>query len=225
MHDSDSTRSDQNSIVPTQFSSRVVGTAIWAISSVIGYTWRISLSGQIAIAPSIKADYGRIFAFWHSQLLPLSFIFRSCRINAIVSRSRDGILASYIAGKWHHSIISGSSHRGGTAVLRQSIKVLREKGAIAITPDGPRGPREVVKSGAAQLAALSNAPVIILTVQPQRAWRFKSWDRFMIPKPFSNVNIHISEPVYAKEAPVSNDNVESVRALIQERFNEATTLA
>lgn len=225
MHKSDNTRSDQNTHVPAKFSSRAAGTAIWALSSVIGFTWKVSLSGQTDMAPSERAAYGRIYAFWHSQLLPLSFTFRDCGIHAIVSRSRDGILASYIAGKWRHSIISGSSHRGGTAVLRQSIKVLNGQGSIAITPDGPRGPREVVKSGAAQLAALSGAPVIILTVKPQQVWRLKSWDRFMIPKPFTSVNIHVSTPLFAGDVPDSDDKVESVRTLIQERFDVASKLA
>ncbi|MBN1604295.1 MAG: lysophospholipid acyltransferase family protein [Chitinispirillaceae bacterium] len=225
MHISEDSRSDHNTLVPAQFSSRAAGTAIWALSSAIGFTWKVSLSGQTNMAPSERADYGRIYAFWHSQLLPLSFKFRDSGIHAIVSRSRDGILASYIAGKWRHSIISGSSHRGGTAVLRQSIKVLNDQGSIAITPDGPRGPREVVKSGAAQLAALSGAPVIILTVKPQQVWRLKSWDRFMIPKPFTRVNIHVSAPLYAGDVPDSNDKVESVRTLIQEKFDVASKLA
>jgi lysophospholipid acyltransferase (LPLAT)-like uncharacterized protein len=225
MHKSDITISDQNPLVPAQFSSRVAGTVIWALSSAIGFTWKVSLSGQTDMAPSERADYGRIYAFWHSQLLPVSFTFRNSGTHAIVSRSRDGILASYIAGKWRHSIISGSSHRGGTAVLRQSLNILKDQGGIAITPDGPRGPREVVKPGAAQLAALSGAPVIILTVKPQRAWRFKSWDQFMIPKPFTRVNIHISAPLYARDIPDSDNKIESFRTLIQERFDAASKLA
>jgi lysophospholipid acyltransferase (LPLAT)-like uncharacterized protein len=135
------------------------------------------------------------------------------------------MLASYIAGKWGHSIISGSSHRGGSTVLRQSLKTLHRKDAIAITPDGPRGPKEQVKSGAAQLALLSKAPVIVLSVYPQNAWRLNSWDKFMIPKPFSKLTIHVSTPIYASEAPESDDKVESVRKLIQGRFDEAAAMA
>jgi lysophospholipid acyltransferase (LPLAT)-like uncharacterized protein len=225
MQESERTSSEQNIVTPAHFSSKFTGTAIWAFSSAIGLTWRVRLSGNTSMAPSCSSDQGRIFAFWHSHLLPLSFFFRNSSITAIVSRSRDGILASYIAGKWGHSVISGSSHRGGSTVLRQSLKTLHQKQSIAITPDEPRGPKEQVKSGTAQLAMLSKAPVIVLSVYPQNAWRLNSWDKFIIPKPFSKLTIHVSQPVYANEAPESDDKVESIRKLIQRRFDEAATMA
>jgi lysophospholipid acyltransferase (LPLAT)-like uncharacterized protein len=72
---------------------------------------------------------------------------------------------------------------------------------------------------------LSKAPVIVLSVYPQNAWRLNSWDKFIIPKPFSKLTIHVSQPVYANEAPESDDKVESIRKLIQRRFDEAATMA
>jgi lysophospholipid acyltransferase (LPLAT)-like uncharacterized protein len=216
---------EESSATPVRFSSRLVGTVIWALSSLIGLTWRVSLSGHASLSPASKSNAGRIFAFWHSNLLPLTFIFRNCHVNAIVSRSRDGILAAYVAEKWGHAIISGSSHRGGSVALRQSLKVLKENGTVAITPDGPRGPKEIVKAGASQLAVMSGAPVIVLSVHPDRAWRLKSWDRFMIPKPFSKVTVHVSEPLHAKTIISVNDRVEEVRNAIQGRFDESATMA
>jgi lysophospholipid acyltransferase (LPLAT)-like uncharacterized protein len=184
------------------------------------------LSGHPSLSPaSPPSDSGRIFAFWHSNLLPLTFIFRNCKVHAIVSRSRDGILAAYVAEKWGHTIISGSSHRGGSAALRQSLKVLKNSGTVALTPDGPRGPKEIVKAGASQLAVMSGAPVIVLSVHPQRAWRLNSWDRFMIPKPFSKVSVHVSEPIHADSISTADDRVEEVRKAIQGRFDEATAMA
>jgi lysophospholipid acyltransferase (LPLAT)-like uncharacterized protein len=216
---------EEPSTTPVRFSSRFAGTAIWALSSLIGITWRVTVSGHPSLSPAFIANSGRIFAFWHSHLLPLTFIFRNCKVNAIVSRSRDGVLAAYVAEKWGHTIISGSSHRGGSAALRQSLKVLKENGTVALTPDGPRGPKEIVKAGASQLAVISGAPVIVLSVHPQSAWRLNSWDRFMIPKPFSKVTVHVSEPVHAGTIPPSDDKVEEVRKAIQGRFYEAATMA
>jgi lysophospholipid acyltransferase (LPLAT)-like uncharacterized protein len=216
---------EESSTTSVKLSSRLAGIAIWSLSSLIGFTWRVSLSGNPSLSPASNSDSGRIFAFWHSNLLPLTFIFRNCRVNAIVSRSRDGILAAYVAEKWGHTIISGSSHRGGSAALRQSLKVLKDNGTVAITPDGPRGPKEIVKSGASQLAVMSGAPVIVLSVHPQRAWRLNSWDKFMIPKPFSNVTIHVSEPVHAGAISTGDDRVEEIRKVIQGRFDEAAKMA
>lgn len=210
---------------PVKFSSRIAGRAIWALSSLIGYSWRVKLSGHTSLSPATSSGSKRIFAFWHSHLLPLTFIFRNCHTNAIVSRSRDGILAAYVAQKWGHTIISGSSHRGGSAALRQSLKVLKENGTVALTPDGPRGPKEIVKAGASQLAVMSGAPVIVLSVHPQSAWRLNSWDKFMIPKPFSKVTVHVSEPVHADSVMAAHDKIEEVRKAIQGRFDEAATMA
>jgi lysophospholipid acyltransferase (LPLAT)-like uncharacterized protein len=217
--------SEESSATPVRFLTRLAGTAIWALSSLIGFTWRVTISGNASLSPASHSGSGRIFAFWHSNLLPLTFIFRNCHVNAIVSRSRDGILAAYVAEKWGHTIISGSSHRGGSAALRQSLKVLKDNGTVAITPDGPRGPKEIVKAGASQLAVMSGAPVIVLSVHPQQAWRLKSWDKFMIPKPFSKVTVHVSEPVQAGTIPPVDDRVEEVRKVIQGRFDEAATMA
>ncbi|HEX2955714.1 MAG TPA: lysophospholipid acyltransferase family protein [Chitinispirillaceae bacterium] len=215
----------ESNTTPVRFSTRLAGTAIWALSSLTGFTWRIRLSGYPSLSPASPASSGRIFAFWHSHLLPLTFIFRNCHVNAIVSRSRDGVLAAYVAERWGHTIISGSSHRGGSMALRQSLRVLKENGSVAITPDGPRGPKEIVKAGAAQLAAVSGAPVIILSVHPHCAWRLNSWDRFIIPKPFSKLTVHVSEPVYAGNIPPSDDHAEDVRKAIQGRFDDVATMA
>lgn len=217
--------SEESSTTQVSLSSRLAGTAIWALSSLIGFTWRVTVSGNSSLSPAFRSGSGRIFAFWHSNLLPLTFIFRNCQVNAIVSRSRDGILAAYVAEKWGHTIISGSSHRGGSAALRQSLKVLKENGTVAITPDGPRGPKEIVKAGASQLAVMSGAPVIVLSVHPQRAWRLNSWDKFIIPKPFSKVTVHVSEPVHAAAISQADDRVEEVRIAIQGRFDDAATMA
>lgn len=143
--------------------------------------------------PSAKST---IYAFWHSRLLVTSFIFRKTGKTAVVSSSKDGRIAADVAMKWGHEIIYGSSSRGGLAALRQCVKVLRKGGSIAITPDGPRGPKEVVKPGVAQIAIMSGAPVVPISVEADRAWHLKSWDRFMIPAPFAKLTITLGEPIY-----------------------------
>ncbi|MFP4165056.1 MAG: lysophospholipid acyltransferase family protein [Chitinispirillaceae bacterium] len=169
---------------------------IWLIGSLLGKTWR----KEIISPPSVdifnpEAD-STVYAFWHSRLLVSSFVFRKTGKSAVVSSSKDGRMAADVAMKWGHEIIYGSSSRGGLAALRQCVKVLKNRGSIAITPDGPRGPREVVKPGVAQISIMSGAPVVPISVNCSRAWHLKSWDRFLIPTPFSKVTITLGEPIY-----------------------------
>ena len=154
-----------------------------------------------------------MYCFWHSQILTLSFIFRSTRKTALISKSRDGQRAAVIAKLWGHDVIYGSSSRGGMSGLRQCLRVLGKKRSIVITPDGPRGPREVVKAGIAQIALLSQAQVVPISIFPSHVWRLKSWDSFMIPKPFSKIDIVFGEPLCSSHW--GECSVEELRTIIQ----------
>jgi lysophospholipid acyltransferase (LPLAT)-like uncharacterized protein len=137
----------------------------------------------------------KIYCFWHASLLVVSYLFRNTGKVAVVSKSRDGMIAAGVAARWGHGVVFGSSHRGGVGVLREGVRALRERRSLGITPDGPKGPRETAKPGAAQIALLSGAPVVTIKVDAKRAWRLKSWDRFMIPYPFAKINVTLSGPI------------------------------
>jgi lysophospholipid acyltransferase (LPLAT)-like uncharacterized protein len=200
-----------------QFRFDKVSFAIWAISSLLGKTWRINLNIPEKLSDPRWIDGpARIFCFWHSQLLTISYVFRNTGKTAVVSPSRDGMRAAIVAKHWNHEIISGSSSQGGSAALRQCLKTLSKNKSIAITPDGPLGPREIVKPGVAQIAHISRAPVITLSTIPAHAWRLKSWDRFMIPKPFTKIKIIAGTPIVNTEQ--SDDAVEKLRIRIEERL-------
>jgi lysophospholipid acyltransferase (LPLAT)-like uncharacterized protein len=165
------------------------------VGTILGKTWRYTVTGTKAIDPFRDRNNGIIYCFWHSHILVLSFIFRNIGVKAVVSSSRDGDRASAVAQRWDHETIRGSSSHHGISVLRQCVRELRKKQNIVIIPDGPRGPREIVKPGVARIALLANAPVFPVSALPKKAWRLNSWDRFIIPKPFSMIELRIGEPI------------------------------
>lgn len=196
-----------------------VSFSIWLTGSILGKTWRVSVKSRPQPDPYNDFGTGRIYSLWHSQLLPLAFIFRNTGKTAVISRSRDGVRAANVTKKWKYDVIYGSSSKGGMAALRQCIRVLKMNRCAVITPDGPRGPREIIKNGIAQLSLISGAPVVPISAFADSYWRLKSWDRFVIPKPFSKITVHVAEPVYPQK--ITGDNkLEQMKTLIQEKMND-----
>jgi lysophospholipid acyltransferase (LPLAT)-like uncharacterized protein len=173
-----------------------VSRTILALGGLLGRTWRVSLSDPVDLDPYNDRERGRIYVFWHSHLLALSYIFRRTGKTAVVSESRDGKRAAAVAQRWGHSIILGSSSHGGMLVLRACARDLRNGRNIVITPDGPRGPAQTIKPGVAQIALVSGAPVVPISMVPRHAWRLRSWDRFCIPMPFTRIRVRLGEPIH-----------------------------
>jgi hypothetical protein len=128
-----------------------------------------------------------VYAFWHRSLLSCAWRFRNLNIAILISPSFDGELIARTVELLGFKVIRGSSSRGGAAGLRNMERAFREGRCCAITADGPRGPAMVAKPGVVQLAQLVGEKVGAFYVLPLRAWQLNSWDRFLIPKPFSRV--------------------------------------
>jgi lysophospholipid acyltransferase (LPLAT)-like uncharacterized protein len=136
-----------------------------------------------------------IFVLWHGRLLPLGYVHRGQGVYGLASLSADGEYIARILQHWGMPMVRGSSSRGGDTAFREMVRVVRSGASMSITPDGPRGPREVLKPGVLQLAQLTGAPLIPVAAAADRAWWFESWDRFLIPKPFARVAVDYAEPV------------------------------
>jgi lysophospholipid acyltransferase (LPLAT)-like uncharacterized protein len=128
-----------------------------------------------------------IYALWHRSLLACAWRFRNRDIAILISESFDGELIARTVARLGFVPIRGSSSRGGAPGLRNMERSFLAGHICAFTADGPRGPAMVAKAGAAQLATLVGADVGAFYVLPERAWVVRSWDRFLIPKPFSRV--------------------------------------
>jgi lysophospholipid acyltransferase (LPLAT)-like uncharacterized protein len=129
-----------------------------------------------------------IFAFWHRSLLTCAHRFRNRDIAILISRSFDGELIARTVELLGFRAIRGSSSRGGASALRQIAEAYRAGHICAFTADGPRGPAMVAQPGPVHLAQLVDAPWAgTFYALPLSAWQLNTWDRFLIPKPFSRV--------------------------------------
>jgi hypothetical protein len=200
-----------NDLIPLDF----VSAAILLIGSVLGKTWRVTLSGTKLIDPFKDRDKGVIYCFWHSHLLPMTYIFRGIGVKAVVSSSKDGDRITAVAQRWRHGTIRGSSSLHGLSVVRECVRELKQGQNIVLMPDGPRGPREIVKPGVAQIALLANATVFPVIALPAKTWRLNSWDRFMVPRPFTAIDMRIADPLYPSQFKQTGDPVASFTSEIQ----------
>ena len=164
---------------------------------------------------------GVIFAFWHNRLLLMPYISRGRQAAVLISQHRDGELISRTMSFFGFSSVRGSSTRGGGAALRRMPKLLRKGTDVAITPDGPRGPRYQVQPGAVYLARLSGCPVYPVTFASDRFRSFNSWDRFQVPKLFSRGVFVWGKPVRV----VRSDDLEEKQRELEATLREITDRA
>ena len=158
-------------------------------------SWTVEVDGE---APwRALADHGKPYVLlcWHDALLPLLWWHRRRGITIVVSEARDGRYLAAWGRRLGYFESRGSSTRGGVRALLGAVRTLRAGRPAAFTPDGPRGPRRIFKDGALVAAQRGRAPVIAVHAAASRAWRLRSWDRMLVPKPFARVRIAYGIPV------------------------------
>jgi lysophospholipid acyltransferase (LPLAT)-like uncharacterized protein len=161
----------------------------------LGATLRYEDVCEPGAVPGYDSPPPAIYAFWHRCLLTGAWRFRKYGLTILISRSFDGELIARTVERLGFIAIRGSSSRDGAPGLRNMQRAYLAGHYCAFTADGPRGPAMVAKPGAAQLAQLVNTTVSTCYLHPHRAWQLSSWDRFLIPKPFSRVTIAWTHPV------------------------------
>lgn len=148
---------------------------------------------EFFLAPSYPSE-SYIVAFWHGELLMQPFLYKRIRkggkISVMISEHFDGEIIAKIISHFGFKSVRGSSSRGGARVLIEAIKKLKEGEDVAITPDGPSGPRHSVAEGIVALAQKTNAKIVVFNCKPSGYWSLKSWDKFVIPKPFSTLSFY-----------------------------------
>ena len=168
--------------------------------------------------PVDPAQRRYLYAFWHEALL--APIAARPKARVLISQHRDGELIAQACGWLGLGVIRGSTARGGSQALLEMIRG-GDQTHLAITPDGPRGPRREIKPGMVMVASQAGLPIILVGIGFTRAWRAASWDRFAVPLPFSTLVGVISEPI---EVPPDLDRagMQHFQRMIQERFLELT---
>ncbi|MGZ8392689.1 MAG: lysophospholipid acyltransferase family protein [Gemmatimonadales bacterium] len=162
-------------------------------------TWRFSVLHEERWRGLRDAKRPHVFLLWHEVLLPLLWHHRNQGVALVVSEARDGQYLSDLAASLGYRMVRGSSTRGGARALLGAVRELRASGAVAFTPDGPRGPRRELKPGVVAAAQRGGGVLVPVHAEADRAWRLHSWDRFMIPKPFARVSITYGRPFKVSE--------------------------
>lgn len=167
--------------------------------------------------PKVEESEAFIFVVWHGDLLFQPLNYRKLRkdktLKAMISQSKDGEIISKVFSLFGIEAIRGSSSKGAAKALISTIKEIKNGNDVALTPDGPRGPRFSIAKGVYAIASKSNARVIAMGAQPSKYWQFNSWDRFVLPKPFGRIDFYLSEPF-----EIANLDEESANKLIKDKI-------
>jgi lysophospholipid acyltransferase (LPLAT)-like uncharacterized protein len=171
--------------------------------------------------PGFRGRY--IYAFWHENILLPAYHYGRPDIWVLISRHADGQLIAEAARHLRFRVVAGSTTRGGAEALRQMVR-LSEHGHLAITPDGPRGPRRRVQPGVVYLSARTGLPIIPIGIAFASAWRMRSWDRFALPRPGSAAACVTTEPIAVPEE-LGRSGLEDYRLRVEEALHRATVEA
>ena len=204
--------------------------------------WFISLAGYLAIrliCPTLRyaisweeppstpdAIYEKpvIYSFWHRAVFPAAWMWRRLGIAVMVSRSFDGEYIARIIERLGFVAVRGSSSRGGSEALRGMRDELQKGAAVAFTIDGPRGPKYIAKPGPVLLARSTGLPMAAFYVALSDLWVLKTWDEFMIPKPFSKALVRVSAKMQVPKN-ASDTEIRHWQAQLQTALERVTKFA
>lgn len=217
----------------------LLGRLIWSYMVLCARTIRWTIEGEEAFRASWQQDHGLIVAAWHSRILLIpsiwSRIARKLPANAyqtsmLVSLSRDGEAVAKAVEQLGLDTVRGSSankgkrkDKGGVAAIAEASRRLRSGSVVCITPDGPRGPAETVQAGPVLLAQRTGAAIIPYALAVRPVWRLDTWDRFMIPFPFSKGAMILGEPIQlskTEQAEAGQARVQAAMDAVQHRADD-----
>jgi hypothetical protein len=175
------------------FKYKVVPFLLYLVVKIIYFT-----NKKVFHHPKLKNDESFIFVAWHGDLLaqPINYFVNrpTGTVKTMISQSKDGEIIAKVYSLFGIESIRGSSSKGATKALISTIREIKAGVDVALTPDGPRGPRHTVADGVIAIAQKSGARIVVLNSKPDSYWQFKSWDKFILPKPFGKIDFYMSEP-------------------------------
>lgn len=184
-----------------KFTSPLAVGSVALVSSALVRNWMgtldyAALYADPAVDPVHPGYRGsKIYVFWHENILFPLALRGHCRIAMLLSRHDDANVLGRVAGMMGFDTIRGSTFHGGAVVLRQLAERARDRN-LAITPDGPRGPRRSLAPGCIYLAGSLGIPIVAMGFGYDRPWRLTTWDQFAIPRPFSRARAIVSRPIF-----------------------------
>jgi lysophospholipid acyltransferase (LPLAT)-like uncharacterized protein len=190
--------------------------AAYPLAAALGGTLRWRVDGAEHYERLMRAGRPPILALWHGRILPATLYWRNRGIVAMTSENFDGEWIARLMRRFGFRAARGSTSRGGARALVQLRRELAAGRVAAFTVDGPRGPARSAQPGAVWLAGATGHPVLPFHLEADRCWAARSWDRAMIPKPFSTTAIAIGEPMAV--AGTGEEVVEQARRELEQRL-------
>ena len=188
------------------------------------FIWIIFLTCKKSFSKTNLTNEPCVVLFWHGRLALMSFAYvhwwtngqnPQRRAKVMISDHKDGEIIARVISFFGIDAIRGSSSKGAVKALAQSFRELKSGIDVIITPDGPRGPYHRVADGAVVIAQKQNAPIQILNYEASKFWQLKSWDKMIIPKPFSKISYTLSPPF-----SVTDMALEAARGLIKKEMEK-----
>ena len=168
-----------------------------------------------------RADGRAVYVTWHQRMSYNFHYFGSHHVTMMISQSRDGEYATRVAKWLGFKNVRGSSTRGGSMALKKLIQKVNEGETGGMLADGPLGPARVAKIGSVVMARDAQVPIIPVVWGADRCWTLNSWDRYLIPKPFTRLVLYYCEPILVPRS-AQGEALEAFRMLLEERLNLGT---
>jgi hypothetical protein len=190
--------------------ARILSFIGWSLMSLWSRTLRVRFVNRETLPGQEAEGKNLIYAFWHGRQFLLFHTHRDSNIVIPASESRDGEIQAGIIGRFGFGVVRGSSKRKGAQAFMGLMKALRNGKSIALAVDGPRGPIYEVKQGITSLAGKLGKPIVPVVMSAKRSWVLeKTWDKYMLPKPFTECVIMYGEPIMVNGT--SEDELENKR--------------
>jgi lysophospholipid acyltransferase (LPLAT)-like uncharacterized protein len=202
---------------------RIIIAAGYSFIRLIGPTLRVCFSREEGAQRTLD-ERPRITSFWHASIIPSTYIFRNCGVRVMSSNSYDGEYMGRIIRKFGFVAVKGSSSRNAVRALLGLRRALQEGWTVAFSLDGPRGPRQKVKPGPVALARSSGVPLSMYHIAVERAWVLNTWDRLIIPKPFSRVLLRYGTLVPVP-ADATDEDLERYQQQLQDSLDRVREFA
>ncbi len=189
-----------SSSIKTSRGSIVLGHVAAFAMKLWSMTLRYNINGHSGIVQPEIDPKPVIFALWHNRIFTMPPIWmhtggKNRKTVVLTSASRDGTTLSTAMEAFGIGSIRGSSSRRAVAALIGMKKALQDGSDVCVTPDGPKGPRYQVQPGLLKIAQTTGTDIIPIHIRYGSAWRLSSWDRFVLPKPFSKVTVTFDKPI------------------------------
>ena len=196
---------------------RLAAGAFFLFIKLIGKTVRFETVGAGYLEAVERAGKVPIYTVWHDRIFLGTYYLQNRQIVVITSQSFDGEYIARFLTSFGFGTARGSSTRGGVGALVEMIRLMKKGLATAFTIDGPKGPRYVAKSGACLLAKKTGNPILPFSVEAEKFWTVRSWDKLQIPKPFTRARFYYAEPIFvptdANDEEIEENRIELQSAL------------